>query len=187
MAAEPIRRRFTTAEYHAMAESGILAPDDRVELIEGEIWRMSPIGPLHVSRVTRLSYAFTGRLKREEALAVSHSPIHLDDFSEPEPDLALLRFREDFYASALPAPEDMLLVVEVSDTTVHYDRRVKMDLYARHGIAEAWLCNLPRATVEVYRDPSPEGYGQILTFRRGDRLSPLAFPGLVIEVEAILG
>jgi Uma2 family endonuclease len=187
MAAEPIRRRFTTAEYHAMAESGILAPDDRVELIEGEIWRMSPIGPIHVSRVTRLSYAFTGSLKKEEALAVSHSPIHLDDFSEPEPDLALLRFREDFYASALPAPEDVLLVVEVSDTTVHYDRRVKMDLYARHGIAEAWLCDLPQAMVEVYRDPSLEGYGQILTFRHGDRVSPLAFPGLVIEVDAILG
>ena len=187
MAAEPIRRRFTTAEYHAMAESGILAPEDRVELIEGEIWRMSPIGPLHVSRVTRLSYAFTSRLKQEEALVVSHSPIHLDDFSEPEPDLALLRFREDFYAEALPRPEDVLLVVEVSDTTVHYDRRVKMDLYARHGTPEAWLCNLPRATVEVYRDPSPQGYGQILTFRGGDRLSPLAFPGLVIEVGAILG
>jgi Uma2 family endonuclease len=186
MAAEPIRRRFTTAEYHAMAESGILAPDDRVELIEGEIWQMSPIGPL-VSRVTRMSYAFTGSLKREEALVVSHSPIHLDDFSEPEPDLALLRFREDFYASALPSPEDVLLVVEVSDTTVAYDRRVKMDLYARHGIAEAWLCNLPQATVEVHRDPTPGGYGQILTFRRGDRLSSLAFPNLVIEVEAILG
>jgi Uma2 family endonuclease len=187
MAAEPIRRRFTTAEYHAMAESGILAPDDRVELIEGEIWQMSPIGPPHVSRVTRLSYAFISNLKKEEALVISQSPIHLDDFSEPQPDLALLRYREDFYASKLPAAEDVLLVVEVSDTTIHYDRRVKMDLYARHGIAEAWLCNLPRATIEVYRAPSPQGYGEILTFRRGGRLSPLAFPGLVIEAEAILG
>jgi Uma2 family endonuclease len=187
MAAEPIRRRFTTAEYHAMAESGILAPDDRVELIEGEIWQMSPIGSRHASRVTRLSYAFISNLKKEEALVISQSPIHLDDFSEPQPDLALLCYREDFYASKLPAAEDVLLVVEVSDTTIHYDRRVKMDLYARHGIAEAWLCNLPQATVEVHRDPSPEGYGQVLTFRRGDRVSPLAFPGLVIEVKAILG
>jgi hypothetical protein len=187
MAAEPIRRRFTTAEYHAMAESGILAPDDRVELIEGEIWQMSPIGPLHVSRVARLDHLFQRRLAEGDAIVSVQGAIHLDDFSEPQPDLVLLRFREDFYASALAAPEDVLLVVEVSDTTIHYDRRVKMDLYARHGIAEAWLCNLPRATVEVYRDPSPQGYGQILTFRGGDRLSPLAFPELVIDVAAILG
>ncbi|HEY2295609.1 MAG TPA: Uma2 family endonuclease [Thermoanaerobaculia bacterium] len=187
MAAEPIRRRFTTAEYHAMAESGILAPDDRVELIEGEIWQMSPIGPLHVSRVARLDHLFQRRLAEGDAIVLVQGATHLDDFSEPEPDLALLRFREDFYASALAAPEDVLLVVEVSDTTVHYDRQVKMDLYARHGIAEAWLCNLPQATVEVYRDPSPVGYGQILTFRRGDRLSPLAFPDLVIEGDAIFG
>jgi hypothetical protein len=172
MAAEPIRRRFTTAEYHAMAESGILAPEDRVELIEGEIWRMSPIGPPHASRVTRLSYAFTENLKKEEALVISQSPIHLDDFSEPQPDLALLRFREDFYASALPAPEDVLLVVEVSDTTVHYDRRVKMDLYARHGIPEAWLCNLRSLSPGLWPDPHLPSWRQPLPARLprpGDR------------------
>jgi Uma2 family endonuclease len=188
MAAEPIHRKlFTTDDYHAMAESGILSPDDRVELIEGEIWQMSPIGPPHVSRVTRLDRVFQRRLEEGEAVIIVQASIHLDDHSEPQPDLALLRFRDDFYASGLPAPPDILLVIEVSDTTAHYDRRVKMNLYARHGLPEAWLCNLPRAVIEVYRDPSPEGYGEVLTLRRGDRISPLAFPDLVIEVDAILG
>lgn len=187
MAAEPIRRLFTTDEYHAMAESGILSPDDRVELIEGEIWQMSPIGPPHMSRVARLDHLFQHRLEENEAIVIVQAPIHLDDLSEPQPDLALLRFRNDFYASGLPTPPDILLVVEVSDTTLHHDRRIKVDLYARHGLPEVWLCNLPHAVIEVYRDPSPGGYREILTLRRGDRISPLAFPDLMIEVDAILG
>jgi Uma2 family endonuclease len=187
MAAEPIRRLFTTDDYHAMVESGILPADDRVELIEGEIWQMSPIGPPHASRVARLDSLLQRRLAEGMAIVSVQSPIHLDDRSEPQPDLSLLRFRDDFYASGLATPSDILLVVEVSDTTTHHDRKIKMNLYARHGIPEAWLCNLPRAVVEVYRAPSPEGYGEILTFRRGDRIAPLAFPDLQIDIDAILG
>jgi Uma2 family endonuclease len=185
MAAEPIRRLFTTDEYHAMAESGILSEDDRVELIEGEIWQMTPIGPLHVSRVARLNHMFLGGLGTSRAVVFVQSPILLDDLSEPEPDLALLRFREDFYAAGLPTPPDILLVVEVSDTTADSDR-IKMSLYASHGVSEAWLCDIPRSVVEIYRDPSPQGYREVLTFRRGDQISPLAFPDLKIEVDAIL-
>jgi hypothetical protein len=187
MAAEPIRRLFTTDDYHAMVESGILSEDDRVELIEGEIWQMSPIGPPHVSRVARMTHTFLRSLEDGEAVVFVQGPIHLDDLSEPQPDLSLLRFRDDFYVSALPVPQDILLVVEVSDTTVRHDRQVKMNLYARHGLAEAWLVDLNRSTVEVYRDPSPEGYREVLTFRRGNRVSPLAFPDLALEVDAILG
>jgi Uma2 family endonuclease len=187
MAAEPIRRLFTTDEYHTMVESGILSEDDRVELIEGEIWQMSPIGPPHASHVMRLDHVIQRRLESGQAIVCVQAPIHLDDLSEPQPDLALLRFREDFYAAALPAPPDILLVVEVSDTTVRHDRQVKMNLYARHGLPEAWLCDLPRSVIEVYRDSSPQGYRETLTLRRGDRISPLAFPDLQIEVDAILG
>ena len=187
MAAEPIRRLFTTDDYHAMVESGILSEDDRVELIEGEIWQMSPIGPPHVSRVARLDHVLQRRLEDGAAVVFVQSPIHLDDLSEPQPDLALLRFRDDSYAAGLPAPPDILLIVEVADTTVQHDRRVKMDLYARHGLPEAWLWDLPRSVIEVYRDPSSQGYREILTFRRGDRISPLAFPDLMIELDAILG
>ncbi len=187
MAAEPIRKLFTTDEYHTMVESGILSEDDPVELIEGEIWQMSPIGPPHASHVMRLDHLIQRRLEVGQAIVSVQAPIHLDDLSEPQPDLALLRFRQDFYASALPAPPDILLVIEVSDTTARHDRQIKMNLYARHNLPEAWLCDFPRSVIEVYRDPSTQGYREVLTLRRGDRISPLVFPDLTIEVDAILG
>lgn len=187
MAAEPIRRRFTTVEYHAMADSGILSPDDRVELIEGEIWEMSPTGGPHFAGVARLDRAFQKRLGDEEAIIVIQSPIHLNDLSEPEPDVLVLRFRGDFYGGSLPTPADAFLLVEVADSSLEFDRRVKLDLYARNRVPEAWLVNLKQGTVEVYREPSPQGYGKPRIFRRGDRVSPLAFPGLQIEVAEILG
>ncbi|MEO6196419.1 MAG: Uma2 family endonuclease [Thermoanaerobaculia bacterium] len=187
MAADPIRKLFTTHEYHTMVESGILSEDDRVELIEGEIWQMSPIGPPHASRVARLDRMIQRRLEDGQAIVCVQGPIHLDDLSEPQPDLALLHFREDFYASALPTPSDIFLVIEVSDTTARHDRQVKMGLYSRHRLPEAWLVDIPRSVLEVYRDPSPQGYREVLTLRRGDRISPLAFPDLNFDVDAILG
>ncbi|HEV2854824.1 MAG TPA: Uma2 family endonuclease [Thermoanaerobaculia bacterium] len=187
MAAEPLQRRlFTTEEYHVMLEAGILHEDDRVELIEGEIWQMSPMKGPHLSSVARLDRIFQRNLG-EDALVVVQSPIHLDDFSEPQPDLAVVRFREDFYESGLPTPEDVLLVVEVADSSLPFDRDVKAVLYARHGIPEVWLRDIPHSTLLVHRDPSPQGYRDVRTFRRGERLSPLAFPDLVLEVDAILG
>jgi len=187
MAAEPIRRLFTTAEYHTMVDAGILSEDDRVELVEGEIWQMSPIGPPHASHVARLNYVFQQRLTAGQAIVCAQLPVHLDDLSEPQPDLALVRFRQDFYASALPAPPDILLAIEVSDTTVQHDRQVKMSLYSRHDLPEAWLVDLPSSVIDVFRGPSPQGYREALTLRRGDRISPLAFPDLQLEVDAILG
>ena len=187
MAAEPIRKLFTTAEYHTMAESGILSEDDRVELIEGEIWQMSPIKERHFAGVTRLDYLFKGGLGAGAATVATQNPVHFDERSEPQPDVLVLRFRKDFYAERLPIPSDVFLLAEISDTTADYDRRVKMVLYSRYDIPEAWLVDLPRSVVEIYRDPSPQGYRQVLTLRRGDRISPLALPDLQLDVDAILG
>lgn len=186
MAAEPIRKRFTTAEYHAMAESGILAPDDRVELIEGEIWQMSPIGSRHASTVTRSARFFTLRLDGR-AVVSSQNPLLLGDLSEPEPDVAILHFREDDYAQNHPDQGDVFLLLEVADSSLDYDRRIKMKLYSRYGIPEAWLADLDQSVLEVHRDPSPQGYQEVLRLHRGDRVAPLAFPDLEIEVDAIFG
>ena len=186
MAAEPIRRLFTTAEYHAMAESGILAPDDRVELIEGEIWQMSPIGSRHASTVTRSARFFTLRLDGH-AVVSTQNPVRLGDLSEPEPDVAILHFQEDDYLENHPTQGDVFLLLEVADSSLDYDRRIKMKLCSRYGIPEAWLADLDQSLLEVHRDPSSQGYREILQLRRGDRVSPLAFPDLVIGADAILG
>src|SRR4030095_15728745 len=154
-----------------MLEAGILKEDDRVELIEGEILQMPAMGSRHVSGVIRATEAF-GDLRGRAHLSVQNA-VHLDDFSEPEPDLAILRLRSDVYADDLPTANDILLLVEVADTSADYDRRVKISrLYARNRISETWLIDLGSSTIEVFRDPSPQGYRSIQVFRRGERLSP---------------
>jgi Uma2 family endonuclease len=127
-----------------------------------------------------------GKLTGRATVSVQ-APVRLSEISEPQPDLLLLRFREDFYASRHPRPEDVLLLVEVADSSLGYDQGTKAPLYARHGIPEVWIEALGRTTLEVCRDPSPQGYRDVRTLRRGDRISPLAFPDLVLEVSAILG
>jgi Uma2 family endonuclease len=187
MAAEPIQKRlFTTAEYHQMLQAGILSEDDRVELIEGEIWEMSPIGSWHAGSVNRLTSALVRAFGNRAVVSVQN-PVHLDGYSEPQPDLAILRYREDFYSEVHPTPEDTLILIEVADSSVQFDRQVKTRLYAKKGVPEVWLFVLPESRIEVYRDPSPEGYQQVAIVRPGERLSPLAFPDLAIEVNAILG
>jgi len=180
------RRLFTVEEYHRMAEVGILGEDDRVELIEGEIVEMTPIGSRHAAVVDRLNRLFSRRAG-EHAIVRVQNPIRLGERSEPQPDVTLLRFREDFYSSGHPGPGDVLLVVEVAETSAEYDRRVKVPLYARFGIPEVWLVDLEGEAVEVYRDPSPEGYRRAEIFRRGSSLSPSSFPDLELSVEEIIG
>ena len=183
---EPLKKLYTVTEYYALVDEGILREDDRVELIEGEIRPMPPIGSPHAAGVNRLAFIFIGKLTGRATVSVQ-APVRLSEISEPQPDLLLLRFREDFYSSRHPQPEDVLLLVEVADSSLGYDQGTKARLYARHGIPEVWIEALGRATLEVYRDPSPQGYRDVHTFRRGDRISPLAFPDLVLEVSAILG
>jgi Uma2 family endonuclease len=179
------RRLFTSAEYHAMAEAGILSEDERVELIAGEIVRMAPIGSRHAGCVKRLN----GRLSRlgERALVSVQDPIALSPSHEPEPDLALLHPRADDYAQSHPAPSDIFLVIEVADFSVEYDRDVKIPLYARAGIPEAWLVDLIQRAVEVYREPSGDRYRDVQILRSGDSLYPQAFPDFELTVDAILG
>lgn len=179
-------RLFTTAEYHAMAEAGIFAEDERIELIGGEIVRMTPIGSAHAGCVMSLNRLLNRELS-ERALLSVQNPIVLDDASEPQPDLALLRPREDFYRGAHPGPADVLLVIEVADASLNYDRTVKLPHYAKAGIAEAWLVRLADASIEVHSSPAATGYQAMRTLHAGENLSPQGFPDLVIPVGAILG
>ncbi|WP_322801043.1 Uma2 family endonuclease [Thermoflexus sp.] len=180
-------RRFTVEEYHRLAEAGILREDERVELIEGAIREMPPISSAHAGAVNRLLDRLFSLQAKGQGIVSVQNPIRLGPYSEPQPDLALLRPRADFYASAHPGPSDVLLVIEVAESSADYDREHKLPLYGRAGIPEAWVVDLARGEVVVGRDPSPEGYRAIRIARRGEVLSPLAFPDLALPVAEILG
>lgn len=186
MAVQLLRHRFTIEEYHRMGQAGILAEDARVELIEGEIVEMTPIGSRHAACVDRFNRLFTGFLGQRVIVRVQN-PIRLGPYSEPQPDLTLLRARPDFYAKAHPGPEDVLLLVEVADTTADLDRNVKVPLYAQARIPEVWLVDLTGECIEVFRRPTPQGYRDISQARRGQRLTLEAFPNLHLPADDLLG
>ena len=177
------RYRFSVDEYHQMVEAGVFNEDDPVELIEGEIVEMAPIGSRHAACVKKLNQLFTSVLGDQVIVSVQ-DPIGIGG-SEPEPDIALLRPRDHFYVAKHPGPEDVLLVVEVADSSFQYDREVKMPLYARSGIVEAWLVDLGNDEVVVYREPSPKGYGSMQTYSAGDEMSLSAFD-LTVRVDDVL-
>lgn len=162
-------RRFTVDEYYRMGQSGILGEDERVELIEGEIIEMTPIGSPHASHVTRLSRKLTLHAG-ESALVAVQNPVRLSDFSEPEPDIALLRPRDDFYRDAHPGPADVFLIIEVSDTSLAYDRDTKVPLYARHGVPAVWLVDLQSRTVHVFSQPTDDDYADAQSYQGDDVL-----------------
>ena len=186
MALQLTRRRFAVSEYHQMAQAGILGEDDRVELIDGEVTQMTPIGRRHAAGVIRMTNLFA-KTFGDDALVSAQNPVVLGEYSEPQPDLALLRPRADFYASGLPTPDDILLLVEVAETSADLDRRVKAPLYARSGVQEFWLVDLEGDTVTVYRDPAPSGYGAVRVVGRSEELAPSAFPNRSLAAAAILG
>lgn len=186
MSGAPARRMFTTAEYHRMGEAGILTEDDRVELIEGEIIRMTPIGPLHTSTVDRLTSLFVSRVGSRAIVRVQ-GPIVLDRYSEPQPDLTLLKPRADFYAGRHPHPSDVLLAVEVMQTSADFDRGVKFPLYARGGIAEVWLIDVNARTITIGRKPTLRGYRDTATRAGSERLAPAALPRIAFRVSELLG
>jgi len=183
---EPTRRRFTIHEYHRMADAGILRERDPVELLDGEIVEMSPIGRRHMAIVDRLNRLFVRRLGDQVIVRVQ-GPIVLDDYSEPQPDLALLRFRSNFYADGHPRPPDVLLAIEVSDSSVSYDRTVKLPLYARKHVREVWLVDLKAEVIDVHRRPTVAGYREHQRFTRGRRISLAAFPRVHFRVADVLG
>ena len=180
------RHRFRVDEYYRMAESKILAPGQRVELIEGEIVDIAPIGRRHMACVDRLNQDFILGLGHWAIVRV-RGPLRLHDYSEPEPDLVILRPRPDFYAEGHPGPEDTLLVIEVADTTERYDRQVKVPLYARAGIPEVWLVDLVARIVTAYRQPHAGAYADVVVATGADELSALALPELTLTAARILG
>jgi Uma2 family endonuclease len=184
MPTQLVKRLFTVTEYHRIAEAGILGEDDRVELLAGEIVAMTPIGSRQAACVARL----TALLSRVQELGIVwvQNPIHLGQHSEPRPDLAVLKPRADFYAQAHPEPEDVLLVVEVAETSADYDREVKLPLYARAGIPEVWLVDLTEERIEAYRQPAPNGYREVRRLGRDGRAAPQAFPDLELAVADLL-
>jgi Uma2 family endonuclease len=179
-----LTRKFTVDQYHKMADVGILTEDDRVELIKGEIIEMSPIGLKHAATVKRLNRSFQQKLGNKAIISVQ-DPIQLNDNSEPQPDIALLKLRADFYETQAPTPEDILLIVEVADTTFNYDRDIKIPLYAENGILEVWLIDTNHQFITIYRQPNKEGYQIIQTSKKIQNLSLLTFPDVTISTSEI--
>ena len=179
-------RRFTVDEYHRMGEAGVLHEDDRVELLDGQIVQMSPIGIRHAACVNRLTALFVGRAGNQATVSIQN-PVILSEYEEPQPDVVVLRYRADGYQTAHPRPSDTLLVVEVADTSVASDRLNKIPLYARAGVPEVWLINLPGDEIEIYQQPTAGRYARVRTARRGEELTPLELPTLVVRTDEILG
>lgn len=179
--------RFTVDDYYKLARAGILGEDDRVELIDGEIIDMTPIGSRHAAHVRQLVAVLGQRLGGAALLAVQ-DPLRLSDGTEPQPDIMLLRTRADFYADAHPTPADVLLLIELADTSLTYDHDAKSALYSESGIREYWLVDLVQDQVLVHRDPSPTGYGSVETWHRGSGdWASLALPSLTVSAQLLLG
>ena len=186
MTAESTRVRFSVDDYHRMLEVGILGEDDRVELIDGEIVSMSAVGCLHAGTVNRLN-SFLVRTLGDRAVVAVQNPVQLSDDTEPEPDLAVLLPRDDFYSTAHPLPPDVLLLIEVGDSSFLADRRAKLPRYARAGIRESWLINLEASEIERHTNPDHSGYREVVILTRGQRLVSTVVAGLTLVGDQILG
>ncbi|WP_207956856.1 Uma2 family endonuclease [Rubrobacter tropicus] len=181
---EATRRRFTVHEYHRMAEAGILHEDDRVELIDGEIVEMSRIDSRHalcVSLLNRLLVRGVG----DRAIVSPQNPVRLDERHEPQPDLTVIRDRA--YGRSLPTPGDTLLLIEVSDTILSYDRNVKLPIYARAGIPEVWIVDVNGQKVERHTGPSGASYRHTELARKGETLASTTLPDLTLRADDVLG
>lgn len=181
------RRRFALDEYHRMGQTGILGEDDRVELIEGEIVEMSPIGSRHAATVARIHHVFSSRLGDRAVFRVQNPLLLARHQSELQPDVVGLVPRADFYASALPGPADVRLLIEVADASLAYDRRTKFPLYARAGVAEAWLADLEAGRVELHRGATATGYREVVLPGPDERYAPTAFPDVAVTIRDLLG
>jgi Uma2 family endonuclease len=179
------RRPFTIEEYTRMSQAGILHPDERTELIDGEIYSTAPIGSWHAATVhVFASWLMVGTNNR--ANVSIQSPIRLPPRSEPEPDIALLRYRADFYRSQLPGPDDVLLIIEVADSSLGYDQHLKLPRYAA-GIPEVWIADVQTKRLLVHRGPDGDHYRDVLVIEPGGAIAPLAFTDLVITWDETFG
>ncbi len=179
-----VRHRFSVDDYEQMIDAGILGEEDRVELIRGEIVDKMAIGDLHGARVKKLNRLF-GRTFGDAVIVGVQDPVRLDD-SEPEPDISLLAPRDDFYATGKPRARNILLLIEVADTSLEVDREVKGPVYAEAGVGEYWIVNLEEGSLEVHRGPTPAGYRDISVLRPGDEVEIVALPGIKFAVADLL-
>ena len=182
----PVRHKLDVVAYQRMAEAGIFGEDERIELIDGDLIDMAPISQAHAGVVSALTEALilacAGR-----AIVWPRNPIRLDRLSEPQPDLAVLRRRPDFYSGERPGPADVLLVVEVADSSLRFNRTVKLPLYARAGIAELWIVDLRRRVLDTSRNPSADGYRETTTHQSGDQLALAVAPQIVVRLKLPFG
>jgi Uma2 family endonuclease len=179
------RRLFNVHEYHRMVDAGILCEDDRVELIRGEILEMSPIGPRHSAAVLRANNKLT-RLVGDLAIVGVQGSIRLDEYDEPQPDIYLLRPKEDFYASGHAGPSDIFLIVEMADSSLEYDQTTKMQLYAETGVPEYWIADIRNDCLITYSGPGKDRYRAVQTLARGSMLAPTLLPDCAIPVDVLL-
>ncbi len=179
-----LTHKFTVEQYHQMGEINLFDPSDRLELIEGEIINMSPIGFRHAFAINYLGNWFPRQLG-EKAIVSIQNPIRLNNQSEPQPDLVLLKPREDFYENQLPQAEDILLLIEVADSSLSYDRDIKIPLYAKNAINEVWLINLNQNQLEVFRYPDNNQYQKQQTLTSPQTISSLSFPELNFPLNKI--
>jgi Uma2 family endonuclease len=185
-ALEALRRPITVEEYNKMAEVGIIGRGERVELLDGDVIVVPPHGQPHFSVVARISQNLTLRLS-ERALVTTQLPVMISDRSEPEPDIAILEKREDFYRSGIPRVPDVYAIVEVADSSLPIDRGKKLEIYAEGGVKEYWIVDVRHSAIEVYREPRGAGYDSLQTFRSGALVSFAAFPDDWFTVEELLG
>ena len=183
----PTRRKLDVDEYDRMVEAGILGKEDRVELIDGELIDMAPIGQGHEATVNGLAEALFVACARQ-AIVSSQNSIRLDRWNAPQPDLAVLRRRADFYATGeRPGPADVLLLVEVADSSLRFDRTVKLPLHARAGIAELWIVDMKRRVLEAHRSPAGDSYRETTTHQPGEQLALLLTPEIVVRLDLMFG
>ena len=185
MAAEISRRLFSVYDYHKMVDAGILCEDDRVELIRGEVVAMSPIGPRHNAAVLRALNKLLS-IVGNHAIVGSQGSIRLDEYDEPQPDIYLLRPKEDFYASGHAGAPDIFLIVEMADSSLGYDRSTKMELYAETAVPEYWVADIQNECVIAHSNPAPKGYRTVQTWKRGTAITPRLLPECPIPVDVLL-
>jgi Uma2 family endonuclease len=182
----PAPHLFTVDEYYRMGEAGVFAPELRVELLDGVIYDMPPIGPGHAGWVERAAELLRSALGPTASIR-SQNPVHVADRSDPQPDLVIVRRRDDYYETAHPTPDDILLIVEVADSSLSFDRHTKGSAYARAGLREYWILDRVHRELIVHRDPRDGQYQAVERLKHGDSITPIAFPDVTLAVADLLG
>ena len=180
-----VQHKLTVSDYYRMGDAGILHEDDRIELIDGDLIEMSPIGSHHAGIVGRLTKVLT-IMAGDQAVVWPQNPLHLGTYSEPQPDVMVLKPRPDDYIDALPEPADVIVLIEVADSSINYDRKTKLPLYARNGVREVWIIDLNTRQLERYTQPGETGYGYCEIMDKTATISPVGLPGVVIDLRRIL-